>query len=315
MKPVLSVLFLLIAASVGYCQTGASLLIKPWPTEQTVEATAGATFIESGYLRKVDEDFQIDTYESVGRIRLFPGQLVSPRLGFEYVRLDIDSDVLPDQLVDASFGAGAFVGKWQDWVFGLTAAIGYAGEAPFGDANAWYAKSDIGIAREVNETTRIGIVLNYDGNRTFLPDVPLPGFGIYKQLDEKLLASFGFPINSIIWKPNDRFTLDLIYSIPDSIDVTLRYKLVEPLSVYGQFAGRRHAFVLEGLDRRDRLIYFQRRIEAGLRFSATEQFSAVVAGGYAFGQYFEQGWDTRDADELFEPSDEPYLRVGLDLRW
>jgi hypothetical protein len=43
--------------------------------------------------------------------------------------------------------------------------------------------------------------------------------------------------------------------------------------------------------------------------------SLTVAGGYAFGQEFGIGFDTRNDDELLSLDDAPYVRGALELRF
>jgi len=52
-----------------------------------------------------------------------------------------------------------------------------------------------------------------------------------------------------------------------------------------------------------------------VRWTPQEWASLIVAGGYAFSQEFNVGWDLREPDRIAKPSDEPYVRVGLEVRF
>src|SRR5689334_2942081 len=78
-------------------QTNSALLIAPFPKDQVVNAEGGAVFLEGGHTQKTDEDFKLSLYGGYGRFRLQPGELKSPRVGFDATYLDLHSsfDGLP----------------------------------------------------------------------------------------------------------------------------------------------------------------------------------------------------------------------------
>jgi hypothetical protein len=309
----------LTAALAGHsrAQTSASLLLKPWPTEQFVEAQADATFMERGV---TDDgfDMRLNMYETYGRVRVIPGQLISPRIGYDFFAMDIDSEhpFIPNRLYDQSLAVGVAIWEYRGWVAGMTVGAGYAGDRPFGDGNAWYGRGTMAIGRQLDpeKDSAIAFVLDYDGNRTVFPDIPLPGFAYGFRIEPKILLVVGIPVNSIRWEPNDDFYLEFTYTITDRFDAVANYRFAPHWSVFGRFDTRREAFHLEELGSR-RLLWEQRRLEAGLRFSPREQFDLTVSAGYAFDGRFETGWDARDTDTVAELSDEPYIRVGLETRF
>src|SRR5687768_11690660 len=65
-------------------QTNSALLITPFPKEQAVNAEADAVFLEGGHTQKTDEDFRLSLYSTQGRFRLQPGELTSPRIGYDF---------------------------------------------------------------------------------------------------------------------------------------------------------------------------------------------------------------------------------------
>jgi hypothetical protein len=63
------------------------------------------------------------------------------------------------------------------------------------------------------------------------------------------------------------------------------------------------------------LLFQQRRAEGGVIWRPNDEIALTVAAGYAFDQEFNIGWDTRNQDRVAKPSDEPYLRVGFEVRF
>jgi hypothetical protein len=299
-------------------QTGPTLLLKPWPAEQFVEAQADATFTDKGSTHD-GFDFRMDIYESYGRVRIVPGNIISPRIGYDFIAMDLDTDHpgLPSALYDQSIAVGLAVWEHHGWVAGLTAGVGYAGDRPFGDANAWYAKGTFAIGREL-DTERdsfIAFVIDYDGNRNILPDVPLPGVAYGFRIDPTILLVVGVPVNSIRWEPNESFYLEATFTITDRFDAVANWRFAPHWSVFGRFESRREAFHLDELPGNRRLLFENRRAEAGLRFSPREQFDMTISGGYSFGGEFSTGWDARNTTLVADVSDEPYIRFGLETRF
>jgi hypothetical protein len=301
-----------------HAQTGPTLLLKPFPKEQAIEGRADALFIEPGHTKKGDDAFRLSAYESQGRWRVQPGNLISPRVGWDFTFLDLHtrSPGLPDQLADQSVAVAMPVAKFGEWIVGASAGLGYAGDRPFADGDAWYGKGTLSVFRLFNDTDALVFALDYDGNRTILPDVPLPGIAYTKRVARDLFFVVGVPVTSVEWRPDDRLRVEVVYTLPDTLDASVGYRVARGVTVFGNFENRREAFHLDGLRANyDRLLFEQRRAEIGLRWEPKKDVMFNLAGGYAFGQEFSTGFDSRETDLVADLSDEPYVRVGVDIRF
>jgi len=310
------VVFLVAGNSLG--QTSAELLLKPWEKEGLIEGETSAFFENNAHVQDEDAaDIQLSLYESFGRLRVAPGEIASPRLGYDVLYLDIDSenDIVPDQLVDASLAVGLAVGQFDGWIAGLTLGVGYAGDTPFGEGDAWYGKGTFVIGKELANDQALGFVVDYDGNRSIYPDIPLPGFFYSFRLDSKIRATIGLPICSINWTPTEQFSVDLTFVLIDLFNVRAEYKLTKSFSIYGLFERRNEAFHTDDLGGTNRLLFEQQRAEAGVKFYPIEKISIVAAGGYAFDQSFRSGFDSRETDEVANLSDEPYVRFAIGINY
>lgn len=303
-------------------QTGAPLLLTPWDrdgdTEAGYELYTSGLYLGDADLDEGDEELGFFEFESRGRVKLSDRQGPGPAVGFDalYYDLDTDSPALPDRLADVSIAAAFGVPLGDSaWEAGLVAGIGYAGVRPFADSDSVYFMGDLIFKRELDPKSSLTLALSYDGNRTIWPDVPLPGGYYTRQVSENFTFTVGVPYSSIRWSPADRWTIRArasAFALPFIADVTVDYALADSLSLYGSFNSRRPAFWLEDRDD-ERLFFRQRRLEAGLRYGARDGVTLIVAGGWAFDQTFETGWDVRDTDDVRELDDRPYLRVALDL--
>ena len=309
----------LLFGSAARAQSNAALLVKPWDADQTLEDHTDAYLFSGGHTNDHESghDFRLFSVESQGRVRLLPGNVASPRFGYDFTLLDSHTSMrgFPSQLIDASFAGGTFLSQYNGWVTGITLGVGYAGDTPFARGTAWYPRADFVLAKKFSETDAIGIGLDYDGNRTYLPDVPLPGVGYSHQFDPKLQLVFGAPLSSLDWKPIQHLEIKLDYLLFSDLDADVGYEFIPHWTVYGGYQTRRNAFHVAELPDHRRLLFLQRRVEVGVRFQPGKHLAFTLAGGYGFDGEFRSGWDLQRTHRVLRFSDEPYVRAGLELKF
>src|SRR5207248_5091438 len=160
--------------------------------------------------------------------------------------------------------------------------VGCGAVGAFDWGNGWYGKADLEVGHDIDESSSIGIVLDYDGNRPYAPDIPLPGVLYTKRLDPTLLLGIGFPFSSVEWKPAQvpKLTITAKWVIPDDADARIDYTVFKEFGVFASYALRREAFHWDQIaNSQDRLLFQQRRAELGVRWTPQEWASLVVAGG------------------------------------
>ena len=311
------VLFLL-ASPAALAQTGARLLLEAFPRELTLVTDTDATFLEGGHAQDGDESFRLSVYESSGRLRLKPGVFESPRVGWDLTYLELNSTDarLPEQLTDQSVGFAFPIAESGDWVFAGSVGVGYAGDTPFGDGDAWYGQATLLALKQLPNDQNLILLLDYDGNRPFLPDVPLPGFAYSKRISGELTAIIGIPVTSIEWSPNEKFSATLSWSVPYDLDIALAYEVTNHFRLYGKTERRTNAFYVDDLPSNDdRMLFEQRRAEVGIAWEPKDGWLLTAGVGYAWGGEFSTGFDARETDEITDISDEPYVKFGLVARF
>jgi hypothetical protein len=317
--------YLLLAASAAACllpsiargQTSAALLIKPWDASGLVEEETTGLLINEGHVHTTGNSFQLSVLESKGRVRLLPGHEASPRFGYDVTLLNAHTSQpgFHSQLLDASFAAGAFVGIYNGWVFGFTLGVGYAGNSPFAVGRGWYGHEDFVVAKKFNEQDSVGIGIDYDGHRSYMPDVPLPGIGWSHTFDPHWNLVIGEPLSSITWTPTSDWRIYADYLLLTDFDLDVGYQFIKHWTVFGGFQTRRDQFYITELHGHTRLLYGQKRLEGGIRFEPTPSFNFTVALGYALSTDFRKGWDYRKTQPFLYATDEPYVRVGLEMKF
>jgi hypothetical protein len=326
----LAILAACVCAGSAKAQSGGPLILLPFEKDTNVELRGQATVLASGEnSNNSGQDFDLSIYDTSGRFSTGVGESLgksfdgsSFRMGYDltYMSTDLENSDFPDQLTDQSVSFGMVGIKVGEWQMGWQAGLGYAGDSPFSDGDAYYGLGTVSFTRVYNtEPGRfeaLTLLVDYDGNRTIFPDVPLPGFVYTREFGEQFTMNLGFPFLSLEYKPVEKLTLKILYAIPDYFELRADYALTERVGFFAALDSRSEAFHSNTLDNNlDRIMYQQRRAEAGVGLEVCKGAKIELAGGYAFGQEFTQGFDRRDDDEIFEPTDELYVRAGLEVKW
>jgi len=298
-------------------QTSAALLVKPWESDQVVEDKSRLMFFAGGHSQDTGAGFNMATFETQGRVRILPGNEASPRIGYDVTYLNTHNGQagFPGQLLDASVAAGNFFSQTNGWVTGLTLGVGYAGDTPFANGRAWYGRADFVLAKKFDEVDALGIGFDYDGHRTYMPDVPIPGFGWSHQLDPTLLMVIGVPVTSITWKPDPRIRIYADYVLLTDFDLDVGYEVIKHWTVFGALETRDDAFYISSQPGHHRLMYTQRRAELGVRWEPAKFITVSLAGGYGFDTRFESGWDYRKIKSVLHASPEPYVALAVAVQF
>lgn len=309
------VMALLRPATVA-AQAGPSLLLRPWPADKRVQTGTELMFESSGDIEG-GPGIRINVYESEGRVLILPDER-QLAVGYEVSAVDIHttSPLLPDELIDHSIAVGLNIARFDDWRIDVVGGVGYNGNDPYSDGEAWYGRGDIIATRKLDEVSFLQLILDYNGNRSIFPDVPLPAVSYSRRWSEALSFTVGVPYSSLTWTPDDHWTIEVSYTIPVTIDLLVDYELAEGWHLFGAFRNRLHAYRLFDGDLENRRVFFtQRRVEGGVRWEPRSFVMVKLAVGFAFGQEFERGFDIRDTTTVAELSSEPYVALGFELRF
>ncbi|MBC7782512.1 MAG: hypothetical protein H7144_01625 [Burkholderiales bacterium] len=309
-----------VVSSMALAQAGPEMLLKPMDKALRFDGSAsGAYFFETDTSAD-DTEATLIRYGTSGRLRLMPEHKADPRFGysFQQLNLDTDNDLYPSEFTSIQVGVGTGIAEFDNgWVAGLTLGGGYAGTNTFGDANAWYAAGTVLVGGKIDDRTTLGFALDYDGNRSFMPDVPLPGIVWTRQIPERNLElSVGFPFAYSRWRPTEELLLELNFTFPDFVGARVSYDLVKGVGLFASLSQRTDAWHHNDLPRGDdRILFEQSMAELGARFSLDDRFTVLFAGGYAFAQEFRTGFDSRETDEFLELDDTPFLRLEGEFRF
>ncbi|MEM6551463.1 MAG: hypothetical protein AAF750_04975 [Planctomycetota bacterium] len=240
-----------------------------------------------------------------------------------------DNAGVPRRIVDQQVSVGARLGvldldNWGRWDWGATAGFGYAGDTPYAGGEAFYGTGSLWAGTQIDPESALFVFVEYNGNRTIFPDVPLPGFLYRRQLRENLAVSLGFPFVSATWTPNDRFTLRARVAVSLATDFDASYRLDGGWSAFARYYTDSIAGDIDGGTDNRRVFFEQQRLELGMRrrlsfnnpAAATQPgpgnaWEIEAAVGWAFDLAYDTGFDTRDLAGVADLDDALYLRIGL----
>ncbi len=300
-------------------QTSVAPLLQPWQGEHAVEAETSFFDFGSGDAEGggTTAGFRMRWLTESTRWRFDPTDRNSASIGYAMVSADLITShpLLPERFIDQSVTGKVYLGQWEDWQVDLNGGIGYAGDAPFNDANAWYGLANLSFTKMIDQSSAWMVVINYDGNRTFLPDVPLPAMIYQNWSDRQMIYALGVPYSTVTWRPDARWMFHAKWALLYNFLIEARYYTSEQMNLYAGYYSNERAITLSGGDPDRRLFYDVARLEAGVQWRMTPWAELVVAGGYAFNQEFSTGWDGRDLTTVVETDDAPFGRVGVTLRF
>lgn len=247
-----------------------------------------------------------------------------PRLlvGFRVQQLQIDSldPAIPERLSDQRVGVGYELGMVDlgddlgSWLLGLTGGFGNASDTSYSGSDAWYGHGAVYGVRRLGEDEFLTVLVDYNGNRSFLPDVPLPGVVYSKRVDAEFGLSVGFPFVGATWDPEGPFSVSARWSPLADVRVNAEYELNDQWMLFGGLTRDEITAWVDGVD--NRRVFFEASVlEGGVSWRPTPGVEVRGSAGWAFGQSFELGFGEGDTDTLADLEDAPFGRVSVIFRY
>ncbi len=295
-------------------QVSSALILLPWEDGRQLSAANSAQLGYDGKASDGGADVELSRFISVGRARTGT-ERDALSMGWAVSQLEIKTDdaALPERLSAQEVALGSMLGVWDGWQVSGTLGVGYAGNTPWNDGDAWHGLASLTASRRLESGAILTLLVDYDGNRNIFPDIPLPGFTYAQRYNEQVSYMLGLPINSITWTPDDKWTLTGRWIVPLGVSLDVDYALTEQVSLFAGYRKDTTGYHIQNDDKHRRLFFEQSRAEVGARWGFIPQATLVGAVGYAFDQSFERGFDSRDTDNVRDISDEFYFRLGVNL--
>ncbi len=315
---ILSGLFILAATPRLDAQTSLSLLAADGAFDLNADVFLQSSETDAPPGDVADPDVTIAVARSRLRYRPDPDGLA---FGHEYTHLDLNSDdtALPERLIRHEAAVGLPLGEvdvaGRPWDVGLIAGGGYAGTNAYGDASAYYGLGVLYGETVLGNGATLLLGVTYDGNRSVLPDTPLPLVQYRQPLTEEpggaeLGLLLGYPESRITYRPSDRLTLSAGLSQIDVLSADVTYQLTDAVALLGAYGGFYDQFYIPD-GGRDRFYFVSQRLELGVKLTPAEGVDVTVTGGYAFAQELRRGYDWRETDVVREFDPAPLVRLAV----
>ena len=303
------------ASSSASAQTGPSLVVAPWTGSSPLEFSGGSAVFSTDADTPGGRGVDLGSFRGQGRFRPDLEDEKKLTVGFEFNRINISSldPVLPERLTLGALALGVGLGEFEalgwDWQWGVTGGAGVASSDAFGDEDGYFGLGSVFAVTRPDPRSLLLVAVDYDGNRTIFPDLPLPAVSYTRFFGEDLSATVGFPFASVRWTPG-RWDLSAgIFAI--QARARAAYELSEQLTVFAQFGSRTEAFHVDGAPDNRRLFYSVESVSLGADLDLVENLSLTGSVGFAFNHEFESGFDARDLDTVREL--DPGVFFGLSV--
>jgi len=312
----LPLIVLIFLTSTLRAQVGPALLQMTWEKDQYFDTVDSGLFEAAAHTDGPgDPDVRISSYHFLGGYRLEPGNVGSTRIGFDVQDYDIvgHNPELPRNLLDSQIGFIQPILNINKWFVVVGGSLGFDGNKPFTGSNSVYATGDVIAGRQFNKDQWLFVGIDYNGNRTFLPDCPIPGFAYANRLNDYCTYVLGLPYSQVTFYPIEGFQFEAGFQLVETFDANLGYQFNKHVAVFGQYTDKYNPFHVQDTSPDSRLFFESHQLEVGLRFNGPRSIRLSVSGGWAFGQEFSTGFDSRNNTPLVHVADAPFAKVKLEI--
>lgn len=222
----------------------------------------------------------------------------------------------PDDLYNLEFGLDYVRMLDNGWVYGGVFSVGSPSDEPFdsGDEIVYEANGFLRIPHVDNNHWLFA--LNFSTNREFLENIPLPGVAYWYQPSDQLTAMLGIPF-VVQYKPVERVTLRASYVPVRNVFAEASYDVTEQVQLFTGFSWDNERYLLAGrANDDDRLFYYEKKLQGGVRLALHEAIDVELAGGYSFDRFYFIGeeYDDRDFDRV-DIDDSPFAAFRVKARF
>ena len=304
----------LCIAGVALAQNTPSMLSNPWQEgKHWAETMDDLLLIDSGHTKNTGLDTSMFYWDSFGRIR-FNRDNSDPSctMGYRILSIAEDSDSAPinGDYWDIAMSAGyRFAPMGNGWRVSVLGGAGTANDGHFSNTDAIFGIGVVGIGRQLETNSTINLGLSYDGNRSIVPDFPLPFVAYWREVNDQFSYTLGLPASGLDWRPMEMISFKLDYALPVTGTANVSFWFTKTLCIFAEYNSTTDGFFINDQDNR-RIFYTMKRVTGGIRW-VSKWGDARLGLGYAFDQEFERGYDLRDTHTVNKLSDEPFVSLRV----
>lgn len=142
--------------------------------------------------------------------------------------------------------------------WGLSGNYGSASDKPFDSADV--SAFDLTLTRKISKTPTSSWIyfLNYSNNRSFLNNIPLPGFA-YTFIEEDKTSGgvIGLPFVTYWLRPTEKLSMSVFYLIPARLNLQVGYMISRPFQLNAKLEHGQQTFFRAGRADKKEQIYYE----------------------------------------------------------
>lgn len=258
--------------------------LKPESPSTTLEVEG--LYMPTSKLEKGHDKSQVQSHGLMLNQKVFDNQVNLVTVGARYQKLDLTSS---SPLLNDFYNQQANLSlrhRLKDDKFWFSSlSYGSASDRPFKDSRD--NTLTINYIQKVN--SKWFIAANYSNNRTFLNNIPLPGFIYVKEMSREKSLVIGFPFVFILTPLAEHWSLRYLGFIPWTHRLRFLYTKAPFIKPYIGFEQAPQNYFRAGReDADDRFFWFERKIVTGIEGGLNRSLKFDLGGGLAFDrQFFE----------------------------
>ena len=224
---------------------------------------------------------------------------------------------MPSELWDLNFGVTHRRRLPGDWIIGGNLSISSPSDRPFNgwDEMAVMLNGHLSIPAAGRDSWVF--FLNYSTNREFLPHVPIPGAAYFYAPSRDFSVLAGIPLLFVNCSPLTGLELRAFYFPIHTVYAGCDYRLGELVGIFASFRWENDQYYRAGReDKADRLFWYEKRVEAGIKLLFSAELEVVMSGGYSFDRFFFEGesYDDDRTDNRVDVGDGPFIAVRAGIK-
>lgn len=160
-------------------------------------------------------------------------------------------------------------------------------------------------------------LVNYSNNRTFLNNIPLPGFVYFQTMSKERTLILGFPFAIWITPLSKNISFRYTGLLPWSHRLRLAYVKFDQIQPYIGFEqGAQTYFDTRREERRDRTFWFERRLTGGIEGKLTQNIRYDAQSGLAFDRILYEARNFgEEKNYLINFTTAPFVSLSLKMNF
>lgn len=226
--------------------------------------------------------------------------------------------IVPENLYEAQYGVRWAYQDADANAWGAGASVGTASDKPFEGSDVTIVNALVTRKIKADENSSWIYLLAYSNNRSFLNNIPLPGFAyLFMEPNKSSGGAVGVPFFSYWWRPTPKFSASTFYIFPSVVRAQAGYMLWGPLQGNLKFEQAQQTYLRSGrADRNERLFLDSKKAAVSLKSFFGRQTHVELELAKVFDRSLFNGKDVfKLSSDRFELPDDLQVSLAAQLSY